>query len=104
MLDAMLDSFYSAMENEGVKAVNIIISASSWPHDGNGNFTTLKLAETYNRNFVKRVNGGGGTPKRSDVPIEGFIFAIIDENMKQSGVEQHWGIFNPSMQPNYNIF
>lgn len=45
LLDAMLDSFFSAMDKEGVTDVNIVISESGWPHDGNGNLTTPDLAE-----------------------------------------------------------
>lgn len=45
LLDAMLDAFFSAMEKEGVSDVNIAISETGWPHDGNDNFTTPGLAE-----------------------------------------------------------
>ncbi|XP_021738771.1 probable glucan endo-1,3-beta-glucosidase BG5 [Chenopodium quinoa] len=104
LLDAMLDGFFSAMEKEGVNDVNIIISETGWPHDGNGNITTPGLAATYNRNFIHHVNDFEGTPKRPAALLEGFIFAMFDEDLKDPGVEQHWGLFSPNMQPNYNIF
>ncbi|KAH9622111.1 hypothetical protein KSS87_021467 [Heliosperma pusillum] len=104
LLDAMLDSFYSAMEKEGVSDVDIVISESGWPHDGNGNYTTPKLAATYNHNFIQRVLNGTGTPKRPQAQVEGYLFAMLDEDLKEPGVEQHWGLFNPSMQPNYVLF
>lgn len=104
LLDAMLDGFFWAMEKEGVKDVNIVISETGWPHEGNGNFTTPGLAATYNRNFIHHANSFGGTPKRPDAFLEGFIFAMFDEDLKDFGVEQHWGLFSPNMQLNYDIF
>ncbi|XP_021866606.2 probable glucan endo-1,3-beta-glucosidase BG4 [Spinacia oleracea] len=104
LLDAMLDAFFSAMEKEGVSDVNIVISETGWPHDGNSNFTTPGLAATYNRNFIHHVHNFGGTPKRPDALLQGFIFAMFDEDLKDPGVEQKWGLFSPNMKPNYNIF
>ncbi|KAL9238285.1 hypothetical protein vseg_012730 [Gypsophila vaccaria] len=103
LLDAMLDAFFSAMEKVGITDVNIVVSESGWPHDGNGDFTTPELAATYNGNYVRRVINGTGTPKRPEAQIEGFIFAMFDEDLKEAGVEQHWGLFSPNMQPNYGI-
>ncbi|CAO2814910.1 unnamed protein product [Amaranthus hypochondriacus] len=103
LLDAMLDGFFSAMEKEGVGNVNIIISETGWPHDGNGNFTTPALAAAYNQNFIDHVNTFRGTPKKQDAPLEGFLFAVFDEDMKDPGVEQHWGLFQPNKQPNYHL-
>jgi len=102
LLDAMLDSFYWAMEKEGITDVNIVISETGWPHDGNSQFTTPELAATYNRNFIQHL--GNRTPKKPNASVEGFIFAIFDEDEKDPGVEQHWGLFSPNMQPNYDIF
>ncbi|KAK9690960.1 hypothetical protein RND81_09G166500 [Saponaria officinalis] len=103
LLDAMLDAFFSAMEKEGVNDVDIVVSETGWPHDGNGNYTTPELAATYNCNFVRRVSNGAGTPKKPHAQIGGYIFAMFDEDLKDAGVEQHWGLFNPSMQPNYGL-
>lgn len=102
LFDAMLDSFYWAMEKEGITDVNIVISETGWPHDGNGYFTTPELAATYNRNFIQHV--GNGTPKKPNGSVQGFIFAVFDEDEKDPGVEQNWGLFSPNMQPNYDIF
>ncbi|XP_074310443.1 putative glucan endo-1,3-beta-glucosidase BG4 [Silene latifolia] len=104
LLDAMLDAFYWAVEKEGVNDVNIVISESGWPHGGNGDLTTSELASIYNSNFVKRVESGNGTPKRPQAKIEGYIFALLDENLKEPGVERNWGLFTPTLQPNYVLF
>lgn len=43
LFDAMVDAFFSAME-KGVCDVDVVVSATGWPSDGNGNFTTPNLA------------------------------------------------------------
>ncbi|KAL9274179.1 putative glucan endo-1,3-beta-glucosidase BG5 [Drosera capensis] len=102
LYDAMIDSFVWAMEKEGGGDVDLVVTESGWPHDGNGNITTLDLAATYNKNFLKHV--GGGTPKRPSAAIDGYLFALLDEDLKPPGAEQNWGLFKPNMDPNYDIF
>ncbi|GMH13755.1 hypothetical protein Nepgr_015596 [Nepenthes gracilis] len=103
LFDAMADSYIWAMEKVGVSNVDIVVSESGWPHAGNGNLTTPELAFTYNKNFMLHVLHGG-TPKRPGSYVEGFIFAMFDEDQKAAGAEQNWGLFKPNMRPNYNIF
>ncbi|XP_027173982.1 probable glucan endo-1,3-beta-glucosidase BG4 [Coffea eugenioides] len=104
LFDATVDSFYWAMEKQGVNNVGVAVSESGWPSAGNGGFTTPELASTYNRNFMQHVLNMGGTPKRPGAYIEGFIFAMFNENQKPSGIEQNWGLFYPNMQPVYAVF
>ena len=104
IFDAMVDCFVWAMEKSGVADVEIVVSESGWPHDGNGQFTTIDLAKTYNQNFMKHVLSNVGTPKRPGAYIEGFIFAMVDEDLKPAGVEQYFGMFKPDLEPIYNIF
>ncbi|KAI9077021.1 hypothetical protein K1719_041005 [Acacia pycnantha] len=72
--------------------------------DGNGDLTTVSLAATYNQNFVRRIASQRGTPKRPNRFIEGFVFAMFNENRKPAGVEQHFGLFYPDMGPVYPVF
>ncbi|ONH97607.1 hypothetical protein PRUPE_7G200500 [Prunus persica] len=104
LFDAAVDSFLAAMEKVGGANVDVVVSESGWPSDGNGNFTTPELAGTYNRNFLKHITSNAGTPKRPGAYIEGYIFAMFNENQKPEGVEQHFGLFHPNMQPVYSIY
>ncbi|KAK1549707.1 hypothetical protein Q3G72_006537 [Acer saccharum] len=105
LFDAMVDAFFSAMEKEGVSDVDVIVSESGWPSAGNCDFTTPQLAATYNKNFMNHVTSNQGTPKRPNAYIEGFIFAMFNENQKQpAGVDQNFGLFYPNMQPVYPVF
>ncbi|KAF8037352.1 hypothetical protein BT93_B0306 [Corymbia citriodora subsp. variegata] len=104
LLDAILDAFYWAMEKEGVASVAVVVAESGWPSAGNGNFTTPQLAQTYNKNFVKKILAKKGTPKRPYHYLEGFIFAMFNENQKPPGVEQNFGLFYPDGTPVYPVF
>ncbi|CAB4288159.1 unnamed protein product [Prunus armeniaca] len=64
LFDATVDAFFAAMEKAGGGGVGVVVSESSWPSDGNGDFTTPELAGTYNRNFLKNITSKAGTPKR----------------------------------------
>lgn len=104
LLDAMLDSLYTAMEREGYPFTKLIITESGWPTAGNSNFTSPELALTYNRNFLDRIRAGTGTPKKPEYPYEGYLFAMFNENLKPAGIEQNWGIFYPDKTPVYPLF
>ena len=104
LFDAIVDAFYSAMERAGVADVNVAVSESGWPSAGNGELTTPSLAATYNRNFIQHILVKNGTPKRPNINIEGFIFAMFNENQKPVGVEQNFGLFFPDKTPVYPVF
>ncbi|KAI4380150.1 hypothetical protein MLD38_006372 [Melastoma candidum] len=104
LLDAMLDSLYVAMEREGFPSIRLVISETGWPNAGNAGFTSPSLALTYNSNFLDRVRAGTGTPRRPNVPYEGYVFAMFNENLKPAGIEQYWGIFYPNTIPVYPLF
>ncbi|XP_028751469.1 probable glucan endo-1,3-beta-glucosidase BG5 [Neltuma alba] len=104
MLDAMIDAFFWATEKVGFADVDVVVSESGWPSDGNGELTTISMAATYNQNFVRRIASLTGTPKRPNKFIEGFVFAMFNENLKPPGVEQHFGLYYPDMRPVYPVF
>ncbi|OMO81786.1 Glycoside hydrolase, family 17 [Corchorus capsularis] len=88
LFDALVDSLYSALEKTGGANVNIVVSESGWPSEG-GDAANVDNAGTYYRNLINHVTQG--TPKRSGQAIETYLFAMFDENLKEAGVEQHFG-------------
>ncbi|PRQ51952.1 putative glucan endo-1,3-beta-D-glucosidase [Rosa chinensis] len=98
LFDAMVDSFYSAMEKVDYSDVSIVVSESGWPRDGNYNFTTPELAATYNRNFLLRISSKVGTPKRPDASVKGYIYELFD------GKSPHFGLFDKTFEPIYPLF
>ncbi|CAN6444177.1 unnamed protein product [Victoria cruziana] len=103
LFDAMVDSVHSALERYGAGHVPIVVSESGWPSGGeNDGFSTIDSAATYNQNLVRHV--AQGTPKRPGQPIETYIFALFNENLKTPpGTENHFGLFYPNMAPVYPI-
>ncbi|XP_030536094.1 probable glucan endo-1,3-beta-glucosidase BG4 [Rhodamnia argentea] len=104
MLDAIVDGFYWAMEKEGVTGVDVVVSETGWPSQGHSYFTDPELAQTYNKNLVKRFLAKTGMPKRPDRSLGGFIYSMFDENEKPARVDKYFGLFYPSGKPVYRVF
>ncbi|XP_019090072.1 PREDICTED: probable glucan endo-1,3-beta-glucosidase BG4, partial [Camelina sativa] len=105
LFDAIFDAFVWAMKKEGVMDLPMVVSETGWPSHGNGEMTTRYIASTYNRNFVKHVESGAGTPKRPNSSIEGYLFSTFNENQKPEGTEQNFGLYYPTnMKPIYKMF
>ncbi|KAL4592451.1 hypothetical protein LXL04_005446 [Taraxacum kok-saghyz] len=102
MFDAMVDAVYSALEKVNAGGVEVVITESGWPSQGNGNITTAQLAQTYNQNLVNHVRGSG-TPRRPNKNVETYVFALFNENRKEPGVEQNFGVFYPNMNEVYHV-
>ncbi|XP_062230951.1 glucan endo-1,3-beta-glucosidase, acidic isoform-like [Phragmites australis] len=100
LFDALVDTFYSALENAGAGNVNIVVSESGWPSAG-GDAATASNAQTYNQNLINHV--GQGTPMRPGA-MEAYIFAMFNEDQKPGAeTERHFGLFNPDTSPAYPI-
>jgi hypothetical protein len=100
LFDALVDTFYSALESAGAAKVKIVVSESGWPSAG-GDAATTGNAQTYNQNLINHV--GKGTPKRPG-GIEAYIFAMFNEDKKGGAeTEKHFGLFKPDKSPAYKI-
>ncbi|CAN6337812.1 unnamed protein product [Urochloa humidicola] len=99
LFDATVDSFYVAMERHGGAGVTLVVSESGWPSAG-GVAASPENAATYNQNLINHV--GKGTPRHPGA-IETILFSMFNENLKESGVEQNWGLFYPNTNRVYPI-
>lgn len=102
LFDAMTDAMYSALEKVSGGSVEVVICETGWPSKGNGEPTTIELAQTYNQNLVKHVLSTG-TPKKPGNKLETYIFAIFNENQKPGEAEQNFGLYYPDMTEVYHI-
>ncbi|XP_009607576.1 glucan endo-1,3-beta-glucosidase, acidic [Nicotiana tomentosiformis] len=103
LFDAILDSMYFAVEKAGGPNVEIIVSESGWPSEGNS-AATIENAQTYYRNLIDHVKRGAGTPKKPGKSIETYLFAMFDENDKKGEItEKHFGLFSPDQRAKYQL-
>ncbi|KAL8129361.1 hypothetical protein V2J09_018516 [Rumex salicifolius] len=101
LFDALVDSFYAALEKAGGSGVGIVVSESGWPSQGT-DVATSDNAGTYYTKLIGHV--GSGTPKKQGQALETYLFAMYDEDNKGGDeVERHFGLFTPSQQNKYGI-
>ncbi|TKW00211.1 hypothetical protein SEVIR_8G093100v4 [Setaria viridis] len=99
LFDATVDAFYEAMAKLGVSDVPVLVSETGWP-SGGGKAATPENAKIYNQNLIEHIRKG--TPRHPE-PIKTYVFSMFNENQKDKGVEQNWGLFYPNMKPVYAI-
>jgi exo-beta-1,3-glucanase (GH17 family) len=63
LFDAMVDNFYSALENAGASYVTVVVSESGWPSAGS-NAANASNSQTYSQNLINHV-GQGHRARRS---------------------------------------
>lgn len=106
MLYAQMDSVYSAVRAMGHTDIDIRISETGWPSKGDSDEfgASLENAAAYNRNLLKRISTGQGTPMKPSVPIDVFVFALFNENMKPGpSSERNYGLLYPDGTPVYDL-
>ncbi|XP_044512205.1 glucan endo-1,3-beta-glucosidase-like [Mangifera indica] len=100
LFDAMVDSFYAALDKIKAGTVPLIVGETGWPSAGNDPKTSKENARTYNQNLVSHIKGNG-TPRKPGQLLTAFLFEMFNENKKEAGVEQNFGLFTPDKQPVY---
>ncbi|OMO91253.1 Glycoside hydrolase, family 17 [Corchorus olitorius] len=105
MFDAQLDAVYSAMKKVGYEEVEIVVGETGWPSAGDPGQpgVSLENALSFNGNLVKHVNSGKGTPLMPNRTFETYIFALFNENLKESVSERNFGLFKPDLTPVYDV-
>ncbi|MED6181464.1 hypothetical protein PIB30_019539 [Stylosanthes scabra] len=101
LFDAMLDATYAALEKIGGNNLTIVVTESGWPSFG-GVGASDENAKLFYQNLINHVNVG--TPKKPNQPIEAYLFALFDENLKPGPeTERHFGLFHPDKSPKYGL-
>jgi exo-beta-1,3-glucanase (GH17 family) len=106
LFDAQLDAVFAALSALKYDDVKIVVTETGWPSAGDSNEigASQPNAASYNGNLVRRVLTGGGTPLRTQDPLNVFLFALFNENEKPGPTsERNYGLFYPSQQKVYDI-
>ncbi|XP_057480075.1 glucan endo-1,3-beta-glucosidase 14-like [Actinidia eriantha] len=106
MLYAQVDAVYSAIKAMGHTDIDVKISETGWPSKGDLNEVgaTVENAGIYHRNLLRRIEARQGTPANPSVPIDIYVFALFNENLKPGPAsERNYGLYYPDGTPVYNI-
>ncbi|CAN7008384.1 unnamed protein product [Brassica rapa subsp. trilocularis] len=106
MLFAQVDALYSAIKTLGHTDVEVRISETGWPSKGEENEigASPENAALYNGNLLRLVQERKGTPAKPSVPIDVYVFALFNENLKPGPIsERNYGLFYPDGKPVYNV-
>ncbi|PKA53075.1 Glucan endo-1,3-beta-glucosidase 11 [Apostasia shenzhenica] len=107
MLHAQVDALLAAVAAAGVeRTVEVRVSETGWPSAGDDDEVgaSPENARMYNGNLMKMVAGGKGTPMRPESPLQVYVFALFNENLKPGPTsERHYGLFKPDGTPAYDL-
>ncbi|KAJ4773712.1 hypothetical protein LUZ62_036392 [Rhynchospora pubera] len=106
MLDAQLDAVHSAMKRLGFTDINIVIAQTGWPSVGGESEVgvSMDFARDYNKNLIRHVISGIGTPLMSDRTFETYIFELFNEDLKPGpSSDRNFGLFHADLTPVYDI-
>ncbi|CAA2987533.1 Glucan endo-1,3-beta-glucosidase 14 [Olea europaea subsp. europaea] len=106
MLYAQIDAVYSAIKAMGHTDIQVRVSETGWPSKGDPSEVgaTLENARLYNGNLLSRIQQNQGTPAKPSVPIDVYVFALFNEDLKPGpSSERNYGLYYPDGTPVYNI-
>lgn len=108
MLFAQIDSVHSAIERMGYKDIVVVVSETGWPSKGDSDEigASLENAATYNGNLIQKIGMSDpvGTPMKPSAPIDVYLFALFNENMKPGPTsERNYGLLYPNRSSVYEL-
>ncbi|KAI9107728.1 hypothetical protein K1719_021391 [Acacia pycnantha] len=105
MLYAQIDAVYAAIKALGHSDIEVKLSETGWPSKGDADEVgaSLENAMVYNANLLKRMEMKQGTPAKPSVPVDIYVFALFNENMKPGPTsERNYGLYYPDGTPVYD--
>ncbi|KAK1609403.1 hypothetical protein QYE76_033076 [Lolium multiflorum] len=103
--DANHDTLVAALRRNGFPDVPIVVGEVGWPTDGDAN-ANPEYARRFNQGLLDHIASGKGTPLRPGVPVDAYLFSLVDEDQKSirpGNFERHWGVFYYDGQPKYQL-
>ncbi|KAJ0463916.1 putative glucan endo-1,3-beta-D-glucosidase [Helianthus annuus] len=106
MLYAQIDAVYSAIRALNYGSIQVQISETGWPSKGDENEfgATVENAGIYHKNLIQRMQKREGTPANPSQPIDIYVFALFNENLKPGPTsERNYGLYYPNGTPVYSL-
>ncbi|KAK6154852.1 hypothetical protein DH2020_009100 [Rehmannia glutinosa] len=106
MMYAQVDAVIFAMARMGYGGLEVRVSETGWPSQGDPNETgaTVDNAAIYNGNLLRRQMRNEGTPLRPGMRLEVYLFALFNEDMKPGPTsERNYGLLQPDGTMVYNV-
>lgn len=106
MFDAMVDAAYYSMQALNFTGIPVVVTASGWPSQGGANEpdATVDNALLYNKNLIRHVLNGSGTPSQPSIAVNTYIFELFNEDLRPGPVsERNWGIFFSNRTAVYSL-
>lgn len=95
----------SALNAIGFNDIDILVAETGWPYRGDSNEVgpSVENAKAYNGNLIQHLRSMVGTPLIPGKPVETYIFALYDENLKPGPTsERSFGLFKPDLSATYD--
>ncbi|RLN16294.1 glucan endo-1,3-beta-glucosidase 7 [Panicum miliaceum] len=105
MFDAQLDAVKSAMVRAGYGNVDIVVAETGWPTRGDAGEpgASVENARAYVSNLVAHLRSGAGTPLMPGKPVETYLFALYDEDLKPGPTsERSFGLYHTDLSMAYD--
>ncbi|KAG2536188.1 glucan endo-1,3-beta-glucosidase 7-like [Panicum virgatum] len=105
MFDAQLDAVKSAMVRAGFGNVDIVVAETGWPTRGDAGEpgASVENARAYVSNLVAHLRSGAGTPLMPGKPVETYLFALYDEDLKPGPAsERSFGLYHTDLSMAYD--
>ncbi|KAG2546949.1 hypothetical protein PVAP13_9KG069500 [Panicum virgatum] len=105
MFDAQLDAVKSAMVRAGYGNVDIVVAETGWPTRGDAGEpgASVENARAYVSNLVAHLRSGAGTPLMPGRPVETYLFALYDEDLKPGPAsERSFGLYHTDLSMAYD--
>ncbi|KAI3759492.1 hypothetical protein L6452_07359 [Arctium lappa] len=91
-----MDVVHVSMKKLGYTDVEIVVAETGWPSSGDPTNVHANPvnAAAYIGGLMKKVNYGDGTPLMPGRKFETYIFALFNDNLKGSSLdEKNFGLF-----------
>ena len=105
MFDAQVDAVKSALGRSGYGGVDIVVAETGWPTKGDPTEAgaTADNARAYVSNLVAHLRSGAGTPLMPGKPVDTYLFALYDEDLKPGPAsERAFGLYHTDLSMAYD--